>query len=120
MVLALRTRLLLVLVLIGLAPLLLAVAINLPLVLERVGMFYQHAFLQDLRADFRDLDQHLASRYETVRLLAKLRKPRSARVPTEVPRRNRRSLKAPLPSAIHPVAQDSADCRSALESRRSR
>lgn len=75
MVLALRTRLLLVLVLIGLAPLLLAVAINLPLVLERVGMFYQHAFLQDLRADFRDLDQHLASRYETVRLLAKLPEP---------------------------------------------
>ena len=28
--------------------------------------------MQNLRADFRDLDQHLASRHEMVRLLAKL------------------------------------------------
>ena len=75
MVLALRTRILLLLVLIGLAPLMVAVVINLPLVLDRVGLFYRHAFLQDLRADFRDLDQHLASRQETVRLLAKLPEP---------------------------------------------
>ena len=75
MLLTLRARILLILVLIGLVPLLFAVTINLPLVLEQVGLFYRHAFLQDLRADFRDLDEHLASRYETVRLLAKLPEP---------------------------------------------
>lgn len=75
MLLTLRARIMLVLVLIGLVPLLFAVIINLPLVLEQVGSFYRHAFLQDLRADFRDLDEHLASRYETVRLLAKLPEP---------------------------------------------
>ena len=59
----------------GLVPLMLAVAINLPLVLERVDLFYRAALLQNLRADFRDLDQHLASRDEMVRLLAKLPEP---------------------------------------------
>jgi signal transduction histidine kinase/CheY-like chemotaxis protein len=38
-------------------------------------LFYHKAHLQNLRADFRDLDQHLASRHETVRLLAKLPEP---------------------------------------------
>lgn len=56
-------------------PLLVAVTINLPLVLDRVELFYRTVFLQDLRADFRDLDQHLASRDEMVRLLAKLPEP---------------------------------------------
>jgi len=59
----------------GLTPLLLAVAINLPLVLDRTALFYQKAYLQNLRADFRDLDQHLASRHEMIRLLAKLPEP---------------------------------------------
>ncbi|MEI6413005.1 MAG: ATP-binding protein [Pseudomonadota bacterium] len=60
---------------IGLAPLLVAVALNLPLVLNRVEWFYHKAHLQNLRADFRDLDQHLASRHEMIRLLAKLPEP---------------------------------------------
>lgn len=75
MVLTLRTRILLFLFLFALAPLLLAVLLNLPLVLDRAELFYRHAFLQNLRADFRDLDQHLASRDEMVRLLARLPEP---------------------------------------------
>ena len=55
---SLRLRILLFLFLFGLLPLMLAVVINLPLVLERVDLFYRHAFLQNLRADFNDLDQH--------------------------------------------------------------
>ncbi len=72
---SLRMRILLFLFLFGLVPLMLAVVINLPLVLERVDLFYRHAFLQNLRADFSDLDQHLASRDASVRLLAKLPEP---------------------------------------------
>ncbi|MGD8498440.1 MAG: response regulator, partial [Chromatiales bacterium] len=71
----LRFYILLLLLLFGLAPLILAVAINLPLVLDRTALFYQKAYLQNLRADFRDLDQHLASRDEMIRLLAKLPEP---------------------------------------------
>ena len=58
-------------------PLLTAVALNLPLVLGRMELFYHKAHLQNLRADFRDLDQHLASREEMVKLLAKLPEPGS-------------------------------------------
>jgi hypothetical protein len=71
----LRYYILLLLLLFGLVPLVLAVAINLPLVLDRTTDFYQKAYLQNLRADFRDLDQHLASRREMIRLLAKLPEP---------------------------------------------
>ena len=71
----LRGSILLFLLVFGLAPLLTAAAINLPLVLDRVALFYQKAYLQNLRADFRDLDQHLASRHEMIRLLAKLPEP---------------------------------------------
>ncbi|TVT59675.1 MAG: response regulator [Sedimenticola thiotaurini] len=71
----LRTQLLLFFFALALTPLLIAVVINLPLVLERMDLFYQKAHLQNLRADFRDLDQHLASRHEMVRLLAKLPEP---------------------------------------------
>ena len=71
----LRGLILVVLLVFGLAPLLLEVAINLPLVLERTALFYQRAYLLNLRADFRDLDQHLASRHEMIRLLAKLPEP---------------------------------------------
>lgn len=74
---SLRVRILLFLFLFGLVPMLLAVVINLPLVLERVDLFYRHAFLQNLRADFSDLDQHLASRDASVRLLTKLPEPGS-------------------------------------------
>lgn len=68
----LRYYIFILLLLFGLVPLFLAVALNLPLVLERTAGFYQRAYLQNLRADFRDLDQHLASRDEMLRMLAKL------------------------------------------------
>ncbi len=71
----LRAYILIFLLVFGLTPLLLAVAINLPLVLDRTALFYQRAYLQNLRADFRDLDQHLASRHEMIRLLSKLPEP---------------------------------------------
>lgn len=72
---SLRTRILLFLFIFALLPLMMAVVINLPLVLDRVESFYRQAFLQDLRADFSDLDQHLASRRASVRLLARLPEP---------------------------------------------
>ncbi len=71
----LRYYILFLLLLFGLVPLSLAVVINLPLVLDRTALFYQKAYLQNLRADFRDLDQHLASRDEMLRMLAKLPEP---------------------------------------------
>ena len=57
----LRTQILIFLLLFGLAPLLLAFAINIPLVFNSLELFYHKAHLQNLRADFRDLDQHIAS-----------------------------------------------------------
>jgi len=71
----LRTQVMLFLLLFALTPLIIAVVLNLPLVLERMELFYHKAHLQNLRADFRDLDQHLASRDEMVQLLAKLPEP---------------------------------------------
>jgi hypothetical protein len=71
----LRNQILVFLLVFALVPLLLSVIINLPLVLDRTTLFYQKAYLQNLRADFRDLDQHLASRHEMIRLLAKLPEP---------------------------------------------
>lgn len=71
----LRTQILLLLFLFGFAPLTAMVSTSLPFVLERLELFYHKAHLQNLRADFRDLDEHLASRHEVVRLLAKLPEP---------------------------------------------
>ncbi|MEA3276752.1 MAG: ATP-binding protein [Pseudomonadota bacterium] len=71
----LRSQILVFLLVFGLAPVVLSVVLNLPLVLDRIALFYQKAYLQNLRADFRDLDQHLASRHEMIRLLAKLPEP---------------------------------------------
>ena len=71
----LRKLILIFLLVFGLTPLLSSVLLNLPLVLERIELFYQKAYLQNLRADFRDLDQHLASRHEMIRFLAKLPEP---------------------------------------------
>lgn len=71
----LRSQILVLLLVFGLVPLLISVALNLPLVLERTALIYQKVHLQNLRADFRDLDQHLASRHEMMRLLAKLPEP---------------------------------------------
>lgn len=71
----LRTRILLFLFVFALLPLLAAVAINLPLVLDRVALFYRAAIVQDMRSDFSDLDALLASREEVIRLLTKLPAP---------------------------------------------
>lgn len=71
----LRIQILVLLLVFGLVPLLISVFLNLPLVLQRTELIYQKAYLQNLRADFRDLDQHLASRHEMIRLLAKLPEP---------------------------------------------
>ncbi len=71
----LRTRMLAFLFIFALLPLMAAVMINLPLVLERVESFYRQAILQNLRADFSDLDKHLTSRDEMIRLLARLPEP---------------------------------------------
>lgn len=71
----LRTQILILLFLFGFAPLTAMVVSNLPFVLERLEFFYHKAHLQNLRADFRDLDEHLASRHEMLRLLAKLPEP---------------------------------------------
>ncbi len=68
----LRTHFFLFLFLFGMAPLLTAVVINLPFVMNKLEMFYQKAHVQNLRADFQEIDQHLASRKEVVRILAKL------------------------------------------------
>lgn len=59
----------------GLIPLLLAFIINLPLVFDKLEQFYKKAYLEQLRADFRDLDQHITRRQEMVRLFAKLPEP---------------------------------------------
>ncbi|MCU7904365.1 MAG: response regulator [Candidatus Thiodiazotropha sp. (ex Epidulcina cf. delphinae)] len=71
----LRTQILILLFLFGFAPLTAMVMSNLPFVLERLEFFYHKAYLQSLRADFRDLDEHLAGRHEMLRLLAKLPEP---------------------------------------------
>ncbi len=71
----LRTQIFLFLFIFGFAPLTAIVATSLPFVLERIELFYHKAHLQNLRADFRDLDEHLASRHEMARLLAKLPEP---------------------------------------------
>ncbi len=68
----LRSQILSFLFVFGLAPLMAAVFINIPLVFGSLELLYHKAHLQNLRADFRDLDQHLASRMEMVRLLAKM------------------------------------------------
>lgn len=77
----LRTQLFLFLCLFGLTPLVAGVFINTPLVLDNIQFLHHEAHLQNLRAELRDLDQHLASRNETVRLLAKLPEPGAFRTP---------------------------------------
>jgi len=71
----LRTQFFLFLFLFGLVPLLIAVILNVPLVFERLESLYHKAHLQNLRAGFGELDQHLARRHEMVRLLAKFPEP---------------------------------------------
>ncbi len=71
----LRTQILLVLLLFALLPILVTVITNLPRVLDMLGSFHRQVYLQDLRSDFRDIDEHLVSRQEMLKLLAKLPEP---------------------------------------------
>ena len=71
----LRTQIFLFLFLFSLVPLLTAVVLSVPLVFERLESLYHEAHLQNLRAGFGELDQHLARRNEMVRLLAKFPDP---------------------------------------------
>ena len=67
----LRTQVLLILFLFGLAPLVAHQLINQPLMFDRLTQLYNDAHLQNLRADFIELDQHIASRQETVRIISR-------------------------------------------------
>jgi len=71
----LRTQITLFLLLLGLTPLLMSFVINVPLVFDKLESFYHDAYLEKLRADFHDLDQHITRRQEMVRLFAKLPEP---------------------------------------------
>ncbi|MCP4993400.1 MAG: response regulator [Gammaproteobacteria bacterium] len=44
---------------------------NQPLIFDRLTQLYHDAHLQNLRADFHELDQHIASRRETVRIISR-------------------------------------------------
>jgi signal transduction histidine kinase/CheY-like chemotaxis protein len=79
----LRSQIFLFLFLFGLVPLFAALIINVPLVFERIESLYHKAYLQNLRAGFSDLDQHIARRHETVRLLAKFPEPGMLLSPAE-------------------------------------
>ena len=67
----LRTQILLILFLFGLAPLIAHQLINQPLMFDWLTRLYNDAHLQNLRADFHELDQHIASRRETVRIISR-------------------------------------------------
>ena len=71
----LRTQISLYLFLFGLVPLLVGFMINVPLIFDRIEALYHKAHLQNLRAEFSDLDQHIARRHEMARLLAKIPEP---------------------------------------------
>jgi hypothetical protein len=71
----LRTQISLLLFMFGLVPLLLGFMMNVPMIFDRVETLYHKAYLQNLRAGFSDLDQHIARRNEMARLLAKMPEP---------------------------------------------
>ena len=71
----LRTQISLLLFMFGLVPLLAAYVINVPMIFDRIESLYHKAHIQNLRAGFNDLDQHIARRHEMVRLLAKMPDP---------------------------------------------
>jgi signal transduction histidine kinase len=71
----LRTQVLLVLLLFAVLPIIVTISSNLPQVLELLGSLHRQVYLQDLRSDFRDLDEHLVSRKEVTRLLSRLPEP---------------------------------------------
>ena len=71
----LRTYILLILLLFALTPMALLLSFGLPPMLDRLQIFYQQANIQQLRADFRDLDKHMASRQALTGVVAKLPEP---------------------------------------------
>ncbi|MBT8419613.1 MAG: hypothetical protein KJO08_01995, partial [Gammaproteobacteria bacterium] len=74
----LRSQIFLILLLFGLAPLVAAVIINFPVILDRLNQLesvYHDAYRKFLHAEFHDLNQYLFSRNEMVRLLAKVPEP---------------------------------------------
>ena len=71
----LRTQISLLLFMFGLVPLLVGFIINVPMIFDRIEALYHKAHLQNLRAGFSDLDQHIARRNEMARLLAKMPEP---------------------------------------------
>jgi signal transduction histidine kinase/ActR/RegA family two-component response regulator len=71
----LRTQISLLLFMFGLVPLMTAYMINVPMIFDRIESLYHKAHVQNLRAGFSDLDQHIARRHEMVRLLAKMPEP---------------------------------------------
>jgi signal transduction histidine kinase/ActR/RegA family two-component response regulator len=71
----LRSQISLFLLMLGLTPLLISVVVNVPLVFDKLEQFYHKAYLEKLRTDFRDLDQHITRRQEMVRLFSKLPEP---------------------------------------------
>jgi signal transduction histidine kinase/ActR/RegA family two-component response regulator len=71
----LRTQISLLLFMFGLVPLMTAYVINVPMIFDRIESLYHKAHIQNLRAGFGDLDQHIARRREIVRLLAKMPEP---------------------------------------------
>ena len=87
----LRTQISLLLFLFGLIPLLVAFVINIPMIFDRIETLYHKAHVQNLRARFSDLDQHIARRHEMVRLLAKIPEPGMVSRPT----RSRPALRSP-------------------------
>ena len=68
----LRTQTSLLLFMFGLVPLVMSYVINMPMIFDRIELLYHKAHIQNLRAGFSDLDQHIARRHEMVRLLAKM------------------------------------------------
>lgn len=72
----LRTQILIFLFTLGILPMVALTVFNLPLVLDKLESFVHRQHLQNLRADFSDLEQHIASRKELVRLLAKVSLPK--------------------------------------------
>jgi signal transduction histidine kinase/CheY-like chemotaxis protein len=71
----LRTQISLLLFMFGLVPLLVGFVTNVPMIFDRIETLYHKAHLQNLRAGFGDLDQHIARRHEMARLLAKIPDP---------------------------------------------
>jgi len=89
----LRTQITLFLLLLGLTPLLVSFVINVPLVFDKLESFYHDAYLEKLRTDFHDLDQHITRRQEMVRLFAKLPEPGIAQTTQHEPGNERLTRK---------------------------